>query len=69
MESVFLMGKIGCFPLVTYERAVRRSENRLLGEQVIKPITSITRDVRLLSKMDLTFGLFGNHPILQILTF
>ena len=61
--------KIGYFPLVTYERAVRRSENRLRGEQVIKPITSITRDVRLLSKMGLTFGLFGNHPILRILTF
>ena len=37
--------KIGYFPLVTYERAVRRSENRLRGELVIKPITSITRDV------------------------
>jgi len=38
-------GKIGCFPLVTYQNAVRRSQNRLGGEQVIKPITSITRDV------------------------
>jgi hypothetical protein len=37
--------KIGCFPLVTYENAVRRSQNRLHREQVIKPITSITRDV------------------------
>jgi hypothetical protein len=44
MESVFY-GKIGCFPLVTYENVVRRSQNRLRGEQVIKPITSITRDV------------------------
>lgn len=43
-ECVF-DGKIGCFPLVTYEHAVRRSQNRLRGEQVIKPITSITRDV------------------------
>jgi hypothetical protein len=38
-------GKIGCFPLVTYANAIRRSRNRLRGEQVIKPITSITRDV------------------------
>ena len=38
-------GKIGCFPLVTYENAIRGSHNRLRGEQVIKPITSITRDV------------------------
>ena len=43
-ECIFY-GKIGCFPLVTYENAVRRSQNRLRGEQVIKPITSITRDV------------------------
>ena len=43
-ECVF-DGKIGCFPLVTYEPAVRRSQNRLRGELVIKPITSITRDV------------------------
>jgi len=38
-------GKIGCFPLVTYENAIRGSHNRLRGEQVIKPITSIIRDV------------------------
>ena len=38
-------GKIGCFPLVTIERAIRGSHNRLRGEQVIKPIQSITRDV------------------------
>jgi hypothetical protein len=44
MESVF-DGKIGCFPLVTYENAVRRSQNRLRGKQVIKPITSIIGDV------------------------
>jgi len=42
---VCFYGKIGCFPLVTYEPAVRRSQNRLRGELVIKPITSITRDV------------------------
>jgi hypothetical protein len=38
-------GKIGCFPLVTYEQAKRESCNHLRGAQVIKPITSITRDV------------------------
>ena len=38
-------GKIDCFPLITYEHAVRRSQNRLRGELVIKPITSITREV------------------------
>ena len=37
--------KIGCFPLITYGNAVRRSKNHLRGAQVIKPITSITRDV------------------------
>jgi len=37
--------KIGCFSLITYGNAVRRSQNRLRGAQVIKPITSITRDV------------------------
>jgi len=31
--------------LITYGNAVRRSQNRLRGAQVIKPITSITRDV------------------------
>ena len=43
-ECVF-DGKIGCFPLVTYGQAIRGSHNRLHGEEVIKPITSITRDV------------------------
>ena len=38
-------GKIDCFPLVTYENAKRDSRNRLAGTQVVKPITSITRDV------------------------
>jgi hypothetical protein len=38
-------GKIGCFPLVTFEQAIRGSHNRLRGEQVIKPIQSITREV------------------------
>ena len=38
-------GKIGCFPLVTYENAQRNNKNRLAGTQVVKPITSITRDV------------------------
>jgi hypothetical protein len=38
-------GKIGCFPLVTIEHAIRDSPYRLRGEEVIKPIQSITRDV------------------------
>jgi hypothetical protein len=38
-------GKIGCFPLVTYEHAQQRSVNRPAGILVVKPITSITRDV------------------------
>jgi hypothetical protein len=38
-------GKIGCFPLVTYEHAQRRSANRPAGTLVVKHITSITRDV------------------------
>jgi hypothetical protein len=38
-------GKIGYFSLVTYEHAARRRQHRLRGGQVIKPITSITREV------------------------
>lgn len=38
-------GMIGCFPLVTYERAKRSSVNRQAGTMEVKPITSITRDV------------------------
>jgi len=38
-------GKIGCFPLVTIEHAIRDSPYRLRGEEVIKPIQSITRDI------------------------
>ena len=38
-------GKIGCFPLVTFEQDIRGSHNRLRREQVIKPIQSITREV------------------------
>ncbi|GJN24999.1 hypothetical protein PR202_gb12781 [Eleusine coracana subsp. coracana] len=38
-------GKIGCFPLVTYEQAKRTSVNRAAGTWEVKPITSITRDV------------------------
>jgi hypothetical protein len=40
-------GKIGCFPLVTYEPAQRGNERtgRVRGDLVMKPITSITRDV------------------------
>jgi hypothetical protein len=38
-------GKIGCFPLVTYERAKRSSINRQAGTLEVKPITSVTRGV------------------------
>ncbi|KAJ1261104.1 hypothetical protein BS78_09G002700 [Paspalum vaginatum] len=38
-------GKIGCFPLVTYERAKRSSVNRPAGTIEIKPIPSITKEV------------------------
>jgi hypothetical protein len=37
-------GKIGCFPLVTYERAKRSSVNRQAGTIEVKPIAKITRD-------------------------
>jgi len=38
-------GKIGCFPLVTYEPARRSSKNRVVGTLQMKPITSVTKDV------------------------
>jgi hypothetical protein len=40
-------GKIGCFPLVTYEPTVRgnASTGRVRGDMIMKPIQSITRDV------------------------
>jgi hypothetical protein len=40
-------GRIGCFPLVTYEPAQRSNAitGRVRGDMVMKPITSITRDV------------------------
>ena len=40
-------GRIGCFPLVRYEPAMRGNERtgRVRGDLVMKPITSITRDV------------------------
>jgi hypothetical protein len=40
-------GRIGCFSLVTYEPAMRGNERtgRVCGDLVMKPITSITRDV------------------------
>jgi hypothetical protein len=38
-------GKIGCFPLVTSERAKMSSVNRPTGTMEVKPITPITRDV------------------------
>jgi hypothetical protein len=40
-------GKIGCFPLVTYEPAQRSNAvtGRVRGDMVMKPIQNITRDV------------------------
>ena len=40
-------GRIGCFPLVRYEPAMRGNErtSRVHGDLVMKPITSITRDM------------------------
>jgi hypothetical protein len=40
-------GRIGCFPLVRYEPAMRGNERtgRVRGDLVMKPISSITRDV------------------------
>jgi hypothetical protein len=40
-------GRIGCFPLVRYEPAMRGNgrTGRVRGDLVMKPITSITRDV------------------------
>jgi hypothetical protein len=40
-------GRIGCFPLVTYEPAMRGNQRtgRVRGDLVMKPIQSITRDV------------------------
>jgi len=45
-ESIYY-GRIGCFPLVTYEPAQRSNAvtGRVRGDMVMKPITSITRDV------------------------
>ena len=45
-ECIFY-GRIGCFPLVTYEPAQRSNAitGRVHGDMVMKPITSITRDV------------------------
>ena len=39
-------GRIGCFPLVRYEPAMRGNERtgRVRGDLVMKPITLITRD-------------------------
>lgn len=38
-------GKIGCFPLVTFEAVKRSSVNRPAGTMEVKPIASIKRDV------------------------
>ena len=38
-------GKIGSFPLVTYESSRRSSKNRVAGTLQMKPITSVTKDV------------------------
>jgi len=37
-------GKIGSFPLVTYEQAKRRSVNREAGTWEVKPIAHITTE-------------------------
>ncbi|XP_066384659.1 uncharacterized protein [Miscanthus floridulus] len=46
-ENCIFDGRIGCFPLVTYEPAMRGNEriDRVRGDLVMKPMTSITRDV------------------------
>jgi hypothetical protein len=36
MEFALSMEKIGCFPLVTFERAKRSSVNRLVGTMEVK---------------------------------
>jgi hypothetical protein len=40
-------GKIGCFPLITYEPAQRGNQatGRVRGDMVMKPIQNITREV------------------------
>ena len=40
-------GRIGCFPLVRYEPAMRGNgrTGRIRGDMIMKPITSITREV------------------------
>ena len=46
-ENCIFDGRIGCFPLVTYEPAMRDNQRtgRVRGDLVMKPITSITRVV------------------------
>ena len=43
--ALIFNGKIGCFPLVTFESAKRNSVHRPAGTMVVKPIAKITRDV------------------------
>ncbi|PVH31464.1 hypothetical protein PAHAL_9G151100 [Panicum hallii] len=45
-ENCIFDGRIGCFSLVTYEPAIRGNQrtDRVRGDMVTKPITSITRD-------------------------
>ena len=43
--ALIFNGKIGCFPLVTFESAKRNSVHRPTGTMEAKPIATITRDV------------------------
>ncbi|XP_057789677.1 uncharacterized protein LOC131006538 [Salvia miltiorrhiza] len=38
-------GKVGVFPLVTQQPALRRSRNREAGTLEVKPVTSVTREI------------------------
>jgi hypothetical protein len=42
---VIFNGKIGCFPLVTFEHAKRNSVNRPAGTMEAKPIATFTREI------------------------
>ena len=44
-KKTWLNGKIGCWPLVKYEYAKNKSNNRLAGTLEMKPITSVTGKV------------------------
>jgi hypothetical protein len=61
-------GRVGCFPLVTYEPAIRGNQRNgcVRGDMVMKPITSITRDVIrdfVINKVCLPFELNGQEKM------